>query len=247
MFKESKSTLGELWAEKIAAEIGALLGLDMMNVQFAKKGETYGVIMENFVAQGHDLRDGGQLLLKTIPTFNVNSLDNYTIENVMAEIKQFNMEKYFLEMCVFDFLIASTDRHCENWGIIHNMGEYYFAPIFDNGDSLGFNVTDNKLSLYEVDQRAFEAFTNRAKTLFEINGKNKVKAKVLLNYLYNKYTLIMTEIIADFSRLNYNDVLDIINQVPQELMSAEQKKWVMKLIKYRHSWLINNNWGSVEN
>lgn len=227
--------------------MGKLLGLNMMNVQFAKKNDTYGVIMENFVLNGHELQDGGSLLTKTVPNFRVNSLDFYTINNVMNEIAQFNMEKCFIELCLFDFLIASTDRHCENWGIIHNMGEYHFATIFDNGDALGFNVTNEKLELYKTNQKAFEAFTNRAKTLFEINGKSNAKAKVLLNYLCNLHKEIIAEVIAEFATLNYNEVLVIINQVPEELMSKDQKDWVMRLIKYRHNWLINYKWRSVEN
>ena len=218
-----------------------------MNVQFAKNNDTYGVIMENFVPKGHELLDGGNLLLKTIPDFKVDCLDYYTIENVMNEISKFEMDKSFIELCVFDFLIASTDRHCENWGVIQNMGEYCFAPLFDNGDALGFNVTDEKLIIYKNNQMAFEAFTNRAKTLFEIDGKKRSKVKDLLNYLYNLNEEIMTEVIADFKFLNYNDVLSIISKVPEELMSQEQKSWVERLIKYRHDWLVNYKWRSVEN
>lgn len=198
LFKESKTMIGELWAEKVSAEIGTLLGLSMMNVHFAKLGNQLGVIMENFVPIGYDLQDGGSLLTKSIPNFKVECLDFYTINNIMNEIASFEMEKQFIEMCMFDFLIASSDRHCENWGLLHNKGRYGFAPIYDNGDSLGFNVSEDKLALYDRDVKAFEGFTNRSKTLIEVGGKRKPKTINLLEYLKMNYHTLYNEAIARF-------------------------------------------------
>lgn len=242
MFKQSKTNNGELWAEKIAAEIGLLLDLNMMHVQFAKKDNTYGVIMENFVPRGHELQDGGGLLSKSISGFKVDCLDFYTIDNIMNEVAYFGMEQQFVQLCLFDALIASSDRHCENWGVIHNKGTYTFAPIYDNGDSLGFNVTDEKLSIYETDANSFNAFTNRTKTLIEVNGKKKPKLKALLNYLLDNYENLVIREIDHFKVLDYNEILAITNKIPLEIMSIEQKKWVNRLIKYRHEWLIDYKW-----
>lgn len=243
MFKETKTTLGELWAEKIAAELGITLGLNMMHVQFAKKGNKYGVIMENFVPAGHELYDGGRLLLKTIPNFNVWSLKFYSIENIMNEIAYFGMEREFIKMCLFDTLIASQDRHCENWGILDDkQGTYSFSPIYDNGDSLGFNLPERKLIQHKTDRRAFEAFTNRTTTQIEVNGETKPKLKIMLKYFYDNYHNIMIEEIEKFRTIDYNNVLAIINAIPNEIMSSDQKYWVFDLIKYRHEWLIEYKW-----
>lgn len=246
LFKESKTVLAELWAEKIAAEIGKLLNLNMMHVQFAKNGGTYGVIMENFVSKGCQLEDGGTLLSKTIPSFKVDSLEHYTIENVMAEITRFDMEKQFIELCLFDALIASTDRHCENWGIVYDGTKYQFAPIYDNGGSLGFNVHDEKLDLYASDSNAFQAFTNRTKTLIEVDGKKKPKVTLLLGYLYDSYEEIFIEAMEIFKTLDYNGVQSIVNQVPTEIMNKKQREWVKSLIGYRHKWLTEYRWKGVQ-
>lgn len=246
LFKESKTVLGELWAEKIAAEIGKLLSLNMMHVQFARNNETYGVIMENFVPRGCQLEDGGTLLSKTIPSFKVDSVENYTIENIMIEVERFGMEKQFIELCLFDALIASTDRHCENWGIVYDGVRYQFASIYDNGGALGFNVHDDKLDLYASDLKAFQAFTNRTKTLIEVNGKKKPKVMLLLRYLYDNYEEIFLEAMAIFETLDYNKVSSIVDQVPLEIMNKKQQEWVKSLIRYRHNWLIEYKWKGVE-
>lgn len=218
----------------------------MMHVQFAKYNGTYGVIMENFSPKGLQLEDGGTLLSRVIPYFKVDSLEFYTIENIMAEISRFAMHKQFIELCLFDALIASTDRHCENWGILFDGETYRFAPIYDNGGALGFNVHDDKLKLYACDVKAFQAFTDRTKTLIEVDGKRKPKVAKLLNYLYDNYEGVVREIIRNFKMLDYNDILSIINRVPEEIMSKKQQEWVYSLIQYRHYWLTEYKWRSVE-
>ncbi|WP_107841791.1 HipA domain-containing protein [Metasolibacillus meyeri] len=246
LFKESKTVLGELWAEKITAEMGKLLNLSMMHVQFAKYNETYGVIMQNFSPKGFELRDGGTFLSKSIPNFDVNSLDYYTIENIMIEISRLGMETQFIELCLFDALVACTDRHCENWGVIFDGENYHFSPIYDNGSALGFNVHDKKLNLYASDLRAFQAFTNRTQTLIEVNGNSKPKVAMLLNYLYDNYKSLVVEIINNFKTFDLNKALEIINKVPEKIMSKKQKEWVYCLIAYRHQWLTKYKWRGVE-
>ncbi|HSB95326.1 MAG TPA: hypothetical protein VLC91_02690 [Spongiibacteraceae bacterium] len=38
LFKESRSAAGEDWSEKVAAEIGALLGISVADVELAETG-----------------------------------------------------------------------------------------------------------------------------------------------------------------------------------------------------------------
>lgn len=242
MFKESKTGLGELWAEKIASELGKMLHLNMMNVYFAKSNRTIGVIMENFVPNGHTLIEGADLLTKAIPSFNVNSLEYYSIENIMNEIEAFKMEQNFIDLCIFDALIAGTDRHCENWGIIDSGTDYYFAPIYDNGSSLGFNLHQKKLELYERDLQAFKAFNNRTITQIEIDGKRKPRVKLLLNFLFKNYKDLFIKSMEKFALLNNDEVIFIINKIPLEIMNEREKQWVKRLVFYRYNWLMNFEW-----
>mgnify|MGYP000521846147 FL=1 len=67
--------------------------------------------------------------------------DNGSIRPVMIES--------FFRCFVFDALIANTDRHHENWGMIfRKKGDQYsggISPAFDNGTSLGHNYVEEKL------------------------------------------------------------------------------------------------------
>jgi hypothetical protein len=51
----------------------------------------------------------------------------------------------------FDALIGNTDRHPENWGFLVRISQegrpqWSLAPIFDNATSLGYELTEAKLS-----------------------------------------------------------------------------------------------------
>jgi hypothetical protein len=50
----------------------------------------------------------------------------------------------------FDALIGNTDRHTENWGVLARLRRgqssvFSFAPPFDNGTSLGYEIPEQRL------------------------------------------------------------------------------------------------------
>ena len=47
-------------------------------------------------------------------------------------------ERRINEMLVLDYILAGTDRHLNNFGMLHNLdsGEFTFAPIYDSGTCL---------------------------------------------------------------------------------------------------------------
>ncbi|WP_170006027.1 HipA domain-containing protein [Bacillus fonticola] len=228
---------GEIWAEKVAAEIGKSIGLTMMNVSFATHNEREGVLLENFSPRGIEMHDGGEILSTIVEQFNPKQLDDYSIENIIKALNHFNLIGQFISVCVFDSLIANQDRHCENWAIMLVKGNYNFSPIYDNGASLGFNESEEVLREYLRDEVRFKAFTNRAKTLIEVNGNRKPKVKQLMDYLSVHFAKTVNREIDRTQSLDYNKLNTILDKVPDHLMSDIQRDWVVKLIAYRVDWL----------
>jgi hypothetical protein len=58
-------------------------------------------------------------------------------------------------MLTFDALIGNTDRHHENWGLLHQRTlkvpppNTHLAPAFDNGTSLGHEFSDNQFDKFD--------------------------------------------------------------------------------------------------
>src|SRR5215467_5980582 len=58
--------------------------------------------------------------------------------------------EWWAGVLAFDALIGNTDRHPENWGFLKRIYAaqppgWSFAPIFDNGTSLGYELVEERL------------------------------------------------------------------------------------------------------
>lgn len=144
-----------------------------------------------------------------------------------------------VKVIIFDALIANQDRHCENWGVIQREGLVRFAPIFDNGASLGFNYNEDQVQLLVNDKRRFEAFTNRGNSIIGINQRKRPKVKELLSKVNFMFPVIVEEEIARLKGLQYDNVKHILELIPVCIMSDLKKHWVEKLLMYRKDWLLN--------
>ncbi|MGK2874260.1 MAG: hypothetical protein ACSLEW_01300 [Nocardioides sp.] len=57
----------------------------------------------------------------------------------------FNAFDQFCGYLVLDALVANRDRHEENWGVLRDpAGRVTLAPSYDHGNSLGFNLQDDR-------------------------------------------------------------------------------------------------------
>lgn len=196
LFKRDDLGIGEDWSEKIACELGALLGLPHVHYEMAveKTSRKPGVISQSFVEEGSNLIHGNQLLFSALrnypsPTKPKNTtsalVKDYTIDSVKEVISNLeipieNWQKelpngintaldVFSGYILFDALIGNQDRHHENWGAIQQETHLYLAPIYDNAAGLARNLTDDKrkLILETKDRRQnLEAFANRALSAF---------------------------------------------------------------------------------
>lgn len=150
LFKEPKHDFNEVWAEKVAAELGKVIGLQTMDVHFSRDGENIGVILKNYVGNSESSIEGSEILSAYIADFNPLSLEDYYIENIIESLNRESYLNYILQdlinQFIFDILIANQDRHCENWAIIRNSqnGNLTLAPVYDNGSSLKHYDKDSK-------------------------------------------------------------------------------------------------------
>ena len=66
LFKYPRFNRGEHWAEKIAAEVAALLGISHARVELAIFEENKGSVTKLFVQEGQELVHGNQMLKRAI-------------------------------------------------------------------------------------------------------------------------------------------------------------------------------------
>ncbi len=214
----------------------------MMDVQFANYNGINGVLLSSFVNvekersyTGADLMDG------IVPDFDAYDLSQYTLENIMLALEPYSFEREFVQIIFFDSLIANQDRHSENWSIIEFEDRVRFAPIYDNGASLGFNNSEDQVLKILKNPEMLKGFVNRGKACVGMEGERK---KPKIGKLLTRIEMLYPEFVkVEMERVNClqkDDVVGILNDIPTEIMADCYKEWVIYLIREKQCWL--NKW-----
>ncbi|MFA5159212.1 MAG: HipA domain-containing protein [Candidatus Omnitrophota bacterium] len=162
LFKESHSRHPvEFWSEVIAHKVGELVNISTPETFCAKFENTYGALIRFFLKIKdrkivEELRHGGDLILAKHPDFDRRKGEShniYFVEEVLVKnLGRDHLFKEFLKLLVFDAIIGNTDRHQDNWGLIvpsdKTKNEIKLTPAFDNSDSLGRELVDEKLGSF---------------------------------------------------------------------------------------------------
>lgn len=160
LFKRCRDGTGEDWAEKIAAEIAAQLGLPHAKVELAASDATSGCVVLDFAGDGA-LIHGNELLGAMDPDYPKGQfwhVTAHTVDNVLHVLSQPSVNppagapglagmsavEVFLGYLLLDALIGNVDRHHENWAILrHPVGDV-LAPTYDHASSLGRELRDDR-------------------------------------------------------------------------------------------------------
>lgn len=108
------------------------------------KDEPYSVC-EDFITRDTELVTCNHLMESRKQLGNVSNYQHFV--NCCKEVG-LDAVPFLDRMLTVDFLIANTDRHTNNFGLIRNAEtlEYVgFAPIYDSGSSLWFNVVTQQI------------------------------------------------------------------------------------------------------
>lgn len=139
----------------------------------------------------------------------------------------------FVAMLIFDVLIGNQDRHPYNWQILFKDERSFFGPLYDNGASLGWQLSDDELNLMLDSSPKYNRFFKNTKVkagLFE-NPQPPLNAIHVLRYCkvhYPDEVIRIMRLLEDFDMDKY---IEFIDGFP--LISLIRKKFLKQLIKFR--------------
>lgn len=245
--------VGEDWAEKIACELATLLNLPHAHYELATWHGDRGVISKNFVSnsKGEYLVLGNELLQPFVgvgekgENLNLQHIDDvYKIMTEIIKNKPLGFHasphiktasEFFVGYLMFDVLISNQDRHNENWGCLHTRNNTkHLAPSYDHGAGLARNESDEtrlqRLTSNDIGQR-LETYTKKAKSQFRDKTTNK-KLKLLECFeLYaDKEPKAKHAWLTRLNDVSDDAILDIIQKIPNSLMSEIAKQFTYQLI-----------------
>lgn len=245
LFKIPKENTGEAWAEKIASEVGKAMGLSIMDVNLAKRDNTVAVLAANFINKQEELFEGGDLFFTVADDFDRYNLKHYDFFNVINVLSEFQLDRDFIKIPIFDAFIGNQDRHCDNWGIIDSKNGYSIAPIYDSGASLGFQLKEERINLMFKDSNMLRAFNDRSQSMIGLPDKKRPRFLDLLPVIRQYYPTEVRESIYLINKISEDLLEGILEPIPEEVMSITYKKWVKKVLINRKDWLLSWYKGGV--
>jgi len=175
LFKRSRKVYADqFWCEVIAYRFGCLLGLDVPPAFAAFNSDTghSGTIIEWFYVDGREaFQSGGDILQATVQKDidrakgKLHNLkNNALLSRVMSQnhLLASGWQQWWVDALLFDALIGNRDRHQDNWGFVVSGPQppiFRFAPLFDNGTSLGHELLLKKVQRWQSTD--FERYTRK--------------------------------------------------------------------------------------
>ena len=258
LFKAEDRGTGEDWAEKIASELCALLGLPHVVYELAldSNGQTPGVLCDSFAPPPLSLVLGNQLLMEFDPSYPKKEgskfkVREHTVDAVASVLQSLDPPTpewseglpkgidsaldVFVGYAMLDAWIANQDRHHENWGALRHDDTLYLAPTFDHGASLARNLSDRerKERLETRDSaRQIPAFTRRARSLFyAYPSGGKALSTVEAWRRFSEKSPGAGAIWLDrLGRIDHNAVSDLLKQVPTHRLSKIGRDFTHRLL-----------------
>ena len=193
--KPGKDYKFEFWSEIIAGQVGQFLGFNVLGYDIAIDGEIIGCISASMIdPDKEELIEGLRYLQGYDNTFNPekpNLRKLYSFQLIDSTLAKFGLGNFMegiIETIVFDSIIGNSDRHQENWAFItenYVFGEIFkqfddiflsvrnpksLAPIYDNGSSLGRELSEERVAQLLDDEAQFNRYIDRGKA--EIHWKD---------------------------------------------------------------------------
>jgi hypothetical protein len=157
LFKIAEGWRGrQVWSEIIAYRIASLVGLAVPPCFLAVNEHTgqVGALVEFFYGYPGEQPPARLVhavdLMRRRGTGQERPHGARTNVLVCRTLRIGQETEWWGSVLTFDALIGNTDRHTENWGVLARLRRgqipvHSFAPPFDNGTSLGYEVEQNKL------------------------------------------------------------------------------------------------------
>lgn len=187
MFKQ------EIANEILASTICSLLNIKHVTYEMISNENEKHSICENFISADTELVPGDRIKEciskrndESYYTPYINECIKYGIKDAELKINQ---------MLVLDYIIANTDRHWNNFGVIRNADTLCYidiTPIYDSGTSMWVNESEK-----------------------QINPKDKVKSKPFRKFHDEQIKLVKDFSWLDLSKLDgiEDEYMNILNKV----------------------------------
>ena len=162
-----------------------------------------------------------------------------TIENVHLIINHSDFIKNkdsivarFWDMFVVDALLANSDRHFDNWGLLEKDKELVFAPIYDCGSTLGALLDDTRIKDLLSSFTDFKNKEFNVTSCYFLNGK-----KIFYHEIFKNPPKELSDAIKRIvTKIDVETIHNIIDSILQ--ISEIRKEYIRTAIGLRYDAIL---------
>jgi hypothetical protein len=255
LFKLARENTGEDWAEKVAAEVAKVVPVLAARVELADYRGRRGSASLSFIGENESLVHGNEILAGQIFGYDRQKKlkqSDHTFDNIVAAVRKLvggaewyhDVLKEIARYIVLDALICNTDRHHENWGFLttyqtSDAGEvsmlFRMAPSFDHASSLGRELLDER-AVEILAANGVPAYARRGHggIYWEQSDRRGANPLQLVELASNKFPDYFREPIAGVASAPVERLLDIVDEVPNLVISEPSRRFAKALLAYTH-------------
>jgi hypothetical protein len=260
---------GEDWAEKAAAEIAQLIGVQAAHVQLAEYKGKRGCASLNFLPdRSVHLEHGNEILGGRVLGYDRTKRQkqtDHTIENIVAAIrKMFDKQaanavlSQLASYLVLDALICNTDRHHENWGLFWRVlrtdepvddwdkpvlvKQYDVAPSFDHASSLGRELLDERRERILAEGRMAPYVRNgQGGVYWRSTDRKGANPLRLIESASSLYPEFFLGPIKNLSALPVAVIQEVMDEIPADRISQIARHFAKEMLATTYMTLIGLN------
>lgn len=186
-----QQSLNEVFATSIHETLGCknYLPYELFEVDTTQGGKGIGCRSYCIANENVELISAWEII--QIDKYKENESLYHSLKNALIKLgmKEEEFSAFMDYLIMTDYLITNTDRHMNNIGVLRDPDTLKilgFAPIYDSGNSMFFNLSYDELKVVDLDSIKTRGFLS-------INEKNNLK------YVKDRNCIDLTKINADFS------------------------------------------------
>lgn len=243
----ARADSGEHWAEKIAAEVAALLAVPHARLELAEFQGQRGSITQSFLPNAAvELAHGNEVMEDAIGAGNFHH-SHHTIGNIRQALRSVfrppmsydEVHRQFIRFLVLDGVISNADRHSENWGILRAPDGVSLAPSYDHGSSLGRELTDGarerRLAEDTIGRYSERGRGGIYQTADDRHGLSPLQ---VVRSVAAEYPALVSSALERLELADEASFQQIIGRMPDGWMSDAAQAFALELMRYNRSELF---------
>ncbi|MDB6117917.1 MAG: hypothetical protein JWO08_1698, partial [Verrucomicrobiaceae bacterium] len=247
LFKFSRENTGEHWSEKIAAEIAGLLHISHAQVELARCDGRDGCLLRSFVHRPPaSLIHGNEVLAGMVTGYDAGctfSHRQHTFELVLQALQGIFLARevphaieQMASYLVLDALVVNTDRHHENWGVLHSHhpGTAFFriAPSYDHASSLGRELLEDRRAAI-LRERRVEGYVRKGRGAIFLPGEQRGASPLaLVEHHARLHPQYFAPVLTSLASISDEVLTAPVDLVPDEVMPPSAKLLARKILCY---------------